>query len=266
MKLGVRISVLLCIVSLLTIVILTVLMSFRYHITRQNLVNERLGVIMSNISSNIESTVRMGLDIRTMNNIRDLLLQSRTIDGVIEDIRIFTIEGNTLTQIHGTQENSYSEDTLLKIIRRIRGSKSVNWDLKESGKSIVGFTIRDNARLDRVAIVMSYDPKVVWHNEMAEIKALYLRMFIGALVAGVLAFWVGFKSTRELSNNIAQIEKVIEKWQSPSLSSLDLSGVTDPALKIFLRNATNHIDEIKAKTTYIDALIAADDKKGGDNV
>lgn len=261
MKLGTRISILLCFVSFLTILLLTVLMGFRYHLTRQTLVNERLGVIMSNISANMESSIRMGLDIRNIKNIGEVLAQSKNIDNIIKNIYVFNIENDSLVQIHSTTPEIYDQIGLKELKMRINGAKNTSWNTTTKEKlNIVGLTIRDSANLDRAAIAIVYDPEIVRKNEMKEIKLLYMRMIVGSIIAGILAFLVGYSSTKELAINIHHLDKIVKDWHENPQAATDLSGITDPTLKMLLRESSNNIQDINKQSSKIDSLITESKK------
>lgn len=258
MKLSTKISLLFGLVSFSTIMLLTVLMHLRYHMTRQNLINDRINVTMNNIANSMESNIKSGVDIQSLGNINNLIKYSKGSDPIIDDIYVFAVTGDLLKPTFSTSKTEVAKKTLVDFFRKIKGSKTVNWSMDiDSKQTAVGLSVRDNAGLDRALITVSYSKEFIRKKEAAEVNALYLRMLVAGFFAGMAGFIIGFLTTRELSSNLECINNQLTKIESGKLDSIDLSEITDPVLKSHLRSMINKVSGALKKIYKVKAIVAS---------
>jgi hypothetical protein len=232
-------------------------MHLRYHMTRQGLINDRINVTMNNVSNNMESSIKSGIDIKNLGNITDLIKHAKESDHIIKDIYVLSIESDLLKSTFSTSAQTMGKKILTDLFRKMKGSKSVSWSMDlDKDNTIVGLSVRDNAGLDRAVIIVIYSKELIRKKEAAEVNALYLRMAIGAILATLVGFLIGYLTTKELSENVDCINKEFAKIEDGKFENIDLSEITDPTLKSHLRgminavcNALNKIQKIKNITS-----------------
>ena len=83
MNFSLRISSVLLVVATCTMVLLTVLMHFKYHMTRSNLVVDRLYVALSGMAQPIENAIKLGVDMDNIKNLSKSIKNTKKFDPTI---------------------------------------------------------------------------------------------------------------------------------------------------------------------------------------
>jgi hypothetical protein len=259
MKPSLRISIILAAISALTIIMLTVLMHFKYHITRTNLMNDRIGVTISTIYSVIDNNLRMGVNIEAQDDLRGFINQSKAKEDIIDEIYILKNSNWNLSTAFSTSKDSLEKSLTEQVIKRLKSAKGNSWSITGENNS-VGFTLKDPAGLIRGVILVNYNADLIKSREKVEIENLYKRMSIAILITLLFSFFIGYKATGTLVQTVETIQKSLDKLNAES-TNFDLSGINDPSLRGKFRISATLSSKMMSDLRKIDELIESAEKE-----
>ncbi len=257
MKISLRISLILSVISSVTIVILTILMHFRYHITRTDLINDRIGVTGSSISAIIDKNLSAGISISSQNNIDSYINKYKNIEEIIKDIYVVENKNWHLVPVYKTNSNNLSEMALTQATNKIKATKALQWsfhylDAKEN-INFVGFTIKNPSGAIVGAVLIGYDALLLKKQEKKEIDNLYKRMVMAIISAIIVSFLIGYKTTQKLSRMINSLNLAFEQLKK-NKTDFDLSQISDPIMKSDFRKFLTFSCQIQNNLNKIDKL------------
>ncbi len=258
MKTSFRMSFILSSISIVTLVILTVLMHFKYHITRSNLINDRIGVTMSSIASAIDNNLRMGIGIESQTNIQSYIDYGRKTEKIIDQIYVLKNNNWDLSTIFKTTKQELRPVVIERSIRTIKSAKAITWSFSE-WENYVGLTLKDPTGAIRGAILISYKPEILAAQEKSEIENLYKRMAVAILVTMILSAIIGYKMTAPLIKTVASIQKNIDKLKIDD-THFDLSEISDPMLRGNFRTVVTSSTKMKQDLAKIEKLLNSTEK------
>ena len=259
MKPSLRISIILSIISALTIVMLTVLMHFKYHITRTNLMNDRIGVTISGIYSVIDNNLRMGVNIEAQDDLKHFIKQSKMKEDIIDHIYILKNVNWTLSTAFSTSSENIDPNLTDQVVKKIKSAKGNSWSISGKDNS-VGYTLKDPAGLIRGVILVNYNASLIESRERVEIENLYKRMCVAIFITILFSFLIGYKATKNLVHTVETIQTSLDKLNSQS-TNFDLSGINDPLLRGKVRSTVTLSSKMMADLKKIDELIESAEKE-----
>jgi hypothetical protein len=259
MKPSLRISLIVAAISALTIIMLTILMHFKYHITRTNLMNERIGVTISSIHSVIDNNLRMGIDIEAQSDIEHFIKKVKNNENIIDDIYVLKNLNWNLSTIFKTSSVDIDKVLVEHVIKKLKSTKENSWSILDKNNS-VGFTLKDPAGLIRGVILVNYNGELIKNREQFEISNLYKRMCIALFIAIFFSFFIGFKATYNLVNTVETIQNGIDRMNTGS-TDFDLSNIHDPLLRGTFRRAVSLSSKMVQDLKKIDDLIESAEKE-----
>lgn len=259
MKPSLRISIILAAISALTIIMLTVLMHFKYHITRTNLMNDRIGVTISSIYSVIDNNLRMGVNIEAQDDIKNYIKDSKSKEDIIDQIYILTNINWNLSTAFSTAKKDIDLSLKDQVIKKLKSAKSNSWSIAGEYNS-VGFTLKDPAGLIRGVILVNYNGDLIKSREKVEIENLYTRMGFAILITVLFSFLIGYKATGTLVRTVETIQNSINKLNTDA-TNFDLSGINDPLLRGRFRSTVSLSSKMLHDLKKIDELIESAEKE-----
>lgn len=259
MKPSLRISIILAVISALTIVMLTVLMHFKYHITRTNLMNDRIGVTISSIYSVIDNNLRMGVNIDAQDDLKNFIKQSKSKEDIIDQIYILKNVNWNLSTAFSTTRDNIDQGLVEQVVKKLKSAKGNSWSISGENNS-VGFTLKDPAGLVRGVILVNYDGDLIKNREKAEIGNLYRRMAFAIFVTLIFSFIIGYKATGSLVHTVETIQKSLDMLSAES-TNFDLSGINDPSLRGKFRRTVTLSSKMTSDLKKIDELIESAEKE-----
>lgn len=259
MKPSLRISIILASIAALTIIMLTVLMHFKYHITRTNLMNDRIGVTISSISSVIDNNLRMGVNIEAQDDIENYIKGSKAKEDIIDQIYILTNTNWELSAAFSTGKGDIDPSLQDQVVKKIKSEKGTDWSISGEYNS-VGHTLKDPAGLIRGVILVNYDGNLVKSRGRVEIENLYKRMCFAIAITIFFSFLIGYKATGTLVRTVETIQNSIDKLNADS-ANFDLSGINDPLLRGRFRSTVSLSSKMLHDLKKIDELIESAEKE-----
>ncbi len=256
MRLSIRISFVMLIISVFTITLLTVLMHFKYHVIRLNLISDRLNVVSAGISYPISNALLLGIDIQDIKELQETMNKAKEFDSTISDIVIFKIVKDGVIPVFTTSKTELVEEEKVRLLKSLRIAKNKNWkgSVKKDIK-FVGVTLKDVANQERAGIVIYYDLNKSNADEAIEIRRLYQRLFIGIFIIAILNFISGLQNTRDLSTIMKQMENVIVSVSQNPENKVDLGKISDPGIRSQMRLMINSVMEFSHYITKADRII-----------
>lgn len=260
MKINIRILIILSTISVLTICLLTSLMHFRYHLTRTNLVNERLNVSIDGLNRTLTNNIKLGIALQSLQNVEGIIKHIKEQDKIIERIEIFKIEEGKLNTLFQTDKETIQDNINTLAMQKIKGSKGINWFFSsENGLTYVGLTLRDPTGLDRNAIMLSYKTSFVKAQEHEEVMSLYKRMLFGILASIIASFFIARRSTKNIAQMLDVITTSFDKLERNE-KKFDLSGIQDPIVRGNLRAMITSVLSARQSLKGIETLLISADK------
>lgn len=256
MRLSFRISYTMLIISICTLTLLTVLMHFKYHTTRLTLINERLNVVSTGISQPLNNALLLGIDVKDIKSLEDIIKKAKDFDKTISNIVIFKIEKDLITPVFSTEKKELSASEKATLLQSLRISKNKYWK-GSLGEQIrfAGVTLKDVANQERVGISIFYDLTENSALEAVEIGKLYRRLIMGMFFAALINFATGFQNTRELSKIMKFTENAIVTITNKPEQKIDLGKISDPGIRSQLRLMINSIATVSRYTTKAENII-----------
>ena len=259
MKPSLRISIILAAISALTIIMLTVLMHFKYHITRTNLMNDRIGVTISSIYSVIDNNLRMGVNIEAQDDLKHFIKQSKLKEDIIDQIYILKNVNWNLSTAFSTTKDNIDQGLTDQVIKKLKSAKGNSWSISGENNS-VGFTLKDPAGLIRGVILVNYNGDLIKNREKVEIDNLYKRMSIAIIITVLFSFFIGYKATGHLVHTVETIQYSLDMLNTES-TNFDLSGINDPSLRGKFRRTVTLSSKMMSDLKKIDELIESAKKE-----
>jgi sensor histidine kinase regulating citrate/malate metabolism len=258
MKISVRISLIVSVISIITIVILTVLMHFRYNLTRTNLINDRIAVTANSIISTVDTNLKKGLSIESQSDLQNYIKKKKESEKIIDNIYILKYARSTLTTVFKSNQNEPPSTALIKSYQKMNSTKSTNWNFSEIANgtkmNYVGFTLKGATGLDVGVVLIDYDSLTLDKQEKDEIYNLYERMLFAILISIILSVLTGYATTKRLEKTISTLDTSLERMKNNE-KHFDLSGISEPTLKGEFRKAITYSSKVTNSLNKIDELL-----------
>lgn len=241
MKLNVRLANTIAIVSAFNIIILTLLMHLKFHITNMNLLQDSISVATYSFVKNIKDSTESGIPLESISYIPTKIEYIINKNSIINNIFVFSVIDNNLTEISLKDKGQISDDTKKELMKSINSSKSVTWRYDGGDEiSFIGNTVRDNVGNDRAAVIVTYSKKSIANKGDEEIYNLYKRMLLALIICISISFIIGFYYIHPIEKLIANTKKILQKLKQNKEFSIE--EIADLQAKEYLENI---IDDIK---------------------
>lgn len=257
MNFSFRISSVLLIVASCTLLLLTVLMHFKYHMTRSNLVIERLNVAAAGIAQPIDNAIKLGIEIDDIKNISDNIKNTKKFDNTIKNIIVFKTKNEKNYQVAAVENQKISDSQNEQIRKRIRTSKTGYWSgALDEGIGFSGITIRNAADQEKGGVLIFYDLQKIHMKEISEIKNLYQRLLLALVLVISINFIAVVKNTASLNKMIEMTESSILYILNNIGKKIDLGKIDEPVIKSQMRNMASKITVVGQYINKLDQLLA----------
>lgn len=231
MKLNVRLAVTISIVSALNIVILTLLMHLKFHMTNMGLLQDSIAVATSSFVKNIKDSTESGIPLESISYIPKKIDNVKERNSIIKNVYVFSVIDNQLIDIFLENKEKISDEIKKELMKSINSSKSNTWryDGGDYKFSFVGNTIRDNVGNDRAAVVVTYAKNTTANKETQEVYNLYKRMALAVILCIVISFIVGFYYTHPIEKQISNLKELLKNLKNGK--EYNTSKISDPHIK-----------------------------------
>jgi len=265
MKISLRISLILSIISAATIIILTILIHFRYHITRTNLINDRISVTGASINAVMDTNLRIGIPINSQSNIETYIKKYKEMEGIIKDIYVLENKNWNLIPIFKTGSTKLPNAVLAQSSDKMKASKLSEWSFNytdsNENTNYVGFSIKGITGRVVGAIMIGYDASLLKAQEEKEVGNLYKRMIVAIFVSIFISFLIGYKTTEKLSRIINTLDLALDHLKQ-NKTHFDLSQISDPTLKGDFRKFLTFSCQVQNDLNKIEKLINLAEEDG----
>ena len=255
-----KISFILAMISIITILVLTVLIHFRYHITQIDMINNRLQVTSNTIANVVDNKIKSGMALAEQNDLTDYIKKISLREKIIRDINIVSIDNHKIKNLYKTGERKLKNFVLEKVFQKIQSSKTNDWSFTETSlkkkTNYFGVTIKTTTGNVAGAIVISYNGGLLEEQEQQEIKALYIRFGIASLIIILLSLIIGRQTTRTLEESLLCILNGLQKLKLKE-NNFDLTDIDDPSFKHDLRLVLKNTSHIQLQLKKIDDLLVS---------
>lgn len=256
MNFSFRISSVLLIVASCTMLLLTVLMHFKYHMTRSNLVIDRLNVAAAGIGQPIDNAIKLGIEMDDIKNINESINNTKRFDSTIKNIIVFKTTNDKIYPIASVENQVFSEEQNEQIRKKIRASKKGYWsgELNEN-IGFSGLTIKNVAEQEKGGVLICYDLHKIHMKEIAEIKNLYQRLLFALAVVIIINFIVAFKNTSNLNKMIEMTEVSILYILKNIGKKIDLGKIDEPVIKSQMRAMASKVTLVGQYINKLDQFL-----------
>lgn len=257
MNFSFRISSVLLVVASCTMILLTVLMHFKYHMTRSNLVIDRLNVAAAGIAQPIDNAIKLGIEMDDIKNISDNIKNARKFDSTIKNIIVFKTKNEKNYQVTAIENQKISDDQNEQIRKRIRTSKTGYWSgaLNED-IGFSGLSIRNAADQEKGGVLIFYDLHKIHMKQISEIKNLYQRLLLALVLVVGINFIAVLKNTASLNKMIKITEDSILYILNNIGKKIDLGKIDEPVIKSQMRNMASKVTVVGQYINKLDQLLA----------
>ena len=257
MNFSLRISSVLLVVATCTMVLLTVLMHFKYHMTRSNLVVDRLYVALSGMVQPIENAIKLGVDMDNIKNLSKSIKNTKKFDPTIKNIIVFKTKNDEFEPIAYDENHALSDIEKQLLQKKIRASKTNYWNgTINEDFGFAGVSIKNVIGQDKGGILFYYDVHKIHMKEISEIQSLYKRLMIALIFIIVINFIAVFKNTASLNNVIITAEQSIFDILNNVGKKIDLGKIEEPVIKTQMRAMANKITSVGRYINKIELFLA----------
>jgi hypothetical protein len=239
-------------------------MHFRYHITRTNLINDRLNVTSASIESTIDNSLRTGIAIDSQANIEKYIKDAKGKESIIDNIYVLSNKNWTLIPAFKTAERDLPASIIRTASQRMKSAKGISWSFADEEnnekKNFFGLTVKGPTGAEVGVIIVSCKQSVVGDQEKQEIYALYKRMAFAILICILISILAGYHSTYRITLAINTINQSITHIRNKNLL-FDLSNIDDPLLRGNYRKVLKHLTTILTNLDFIEGLLKSAEKE-----
>lgn len=233
MKLSSKIYIFIFSTITLTLSLLTLLMHFKYHVTRADLVNTRLSIVTNDMKWSIEKSFKIGIDISKLHNIQNIIETNLKQNKEIEAIRVFKYDNSNIDIVHATSPQN--EETYIKqyIRESIFSSRYDYWSFEYDNMIYVGVSFKDAIGSVIGGVYITYSSDIIERAERAEIYWLYLRLLIAIIIIAIISYFISYKTIQPLDNNLLEMNTVLVDYLDNLTvrKNHDVSSITHPELR-----------------------------------
>ncbi|MEI8295271.1 MAG: hypothetical protein WCG04_01960 [Alphaproteobacteria bacterium] len=231
-KMNHKVSLLIFIILLLSLLLQTVLMHFRYHITRSDLINARFNVVANELKGSIDKSLKLGINLAQLANTQQLIEKSKKQEPMINSITVFMLDDKNMNEIFKTGAVKSPTDLQKKVMSNMEATKTDYWHFNYGEDSeYIGITLRDAIGIRIGGLYMDYSASIVNSEEKIEVGNLYLRLAIMILVALIVSLIVGNQIIKPLSTCFDAMNKNIQNLLANQNSEVDLSQISQAELR-----------------------------------
>lgn len=216
MKLNVRLAITISLVSALNILILTLLMHLKFHMTNMGLLQDSIAVATYSFVKNIKDSTESGIPLESISYIPKKIDNIKHRNSIIKNVYVFSIIDNNLVDIFLENKEQLPTNIKQELMKSINSSKSTTWsfDGDDYKFSFVGNTIRDNVGNDRAAVILTYAKNTTANNETKETDILYKRMGLALMLCILASFIIGYYYTHPIEKQITNILEVLKNLKN----------------------------------------------------
>ncbi len=192
----------------LTLLLLTVLMHFKYKTTRLDLVNARYSILLNDMKWAIERGMSLGVDLSELKNVQQIIDDGLHKDKTIQNIVVFTLKNNKNNNIFATkkEELTISSELSQKIIEILYSTKKNFWIVEiNNQKSYVGISFTDALGMITGGIYLIYSPEQIKKDSQEEINNMYMRLMAFLLIILFLSYIISYKTIKYIDSSLVKI-------------------------------------------------------------
>lgn len=258
MKLNVRLAVTISLVSAVNILILTLLMHLKFHMTNMGLLQDSITVATYSFVKNIKDSTESGIPLESISYIPKKIDNIKHRNSIIKNVYVFSIVDNNLVDIFLENKEALPENIKQELMKSINSSKSTTWgfDGDDYKFSFVGNTIRDNVGNDRAAVVLTYAKNTTDNSETKEIHNLYKRMGAALILCILVSFIMGYYYTHPIEKQISHILEIFKKIKNKEQYST--AEISDKNIKQSLEIILADIKNVDQELCIFEAEIKGD--------
>lgn len=255
-RMNYKVSRLIFTILLISLVLQTVLMHFRYHITRADLVHARFNVIANDLKSSIDKSLKLGINLAQLKNTQQLIERAKKQEPTIDTITVFLLNGGNINEVFKTNKIKSPPELYKKIIASMESTKKDYWAFEFGADSeYIGITLKDAIGLPIGGVYMTYSLSIVNDAEKHEIGNLYLRLVIMLVIAIIVSNIVGRKIIKPLSTCFDAMNQNIEGLLINKEREVDLSQISQAELRKDFLKMYNAIKQSLESTEYLQKWI-----------
>jgi len=251
-----KVSLLIFTILLLSLLLQTVLMHFRYHITRADLVHARFNVIANDLKGSIDKSLKLGINLAQLKNTQQLIERAKKQEPMIDSITVFLLDEGSINEVFKTNKIASPPELHKKIVASMESTKKYYWSFEHGNDSeYIGITIKDAIGISIGGIYMEYSSSIVNNEEKHEIGNLYLRLAIMLIVALIVSIIVGNKIIKPLSTCFDAMNQNIKNLLNNKDSEVDLSQISQAELRKDFLKMYSAIKQSLESTEYLQKWI-----------
>jgi len=261
MRLGNRICGFIFVTITATLLLLTVLMHFKYKTTRLELVNARYSIVVNDMKWAIERATSLGVELSELKNVQQIIEEGAQKDKSIVSIVVFAMEKNKVKNVFATKKEELEllPATGAKIREAMYASKKDFWSVEISDqKSFIGLPFKDAIGGITGGLYIVYSPELIKKESQKEINSLYIRLLSFLAIAFIMSYIISYKSTKDIDSSLVEIDKYVDNYISNPEKSLDANQIpiNDICLKPDFINTINTSNKIFKTFDYLKRLIS----------
>lgn len=211
----------------LTLSLLTVLMHFKYHATRAELVNTRFSILANDMKWVIERGLRLGINLEEFKNINNIIQTGLKQDKDILSVSVFKYENNKIERIYETKKGIPTPYIDRRIIESIFSTKHEYWSFDVGNTGYIGVSFKDAVGSMLGGLYMTYSIDLINSEEKKEIYLLYLRLLAAIMLIVFISYFITYKTITPLDKNLQKMNEIMATYiDNPSNRQLiDLTAI-----------------------------------------
>lgn len=155
-----------------------------------NVVSSKLDVISSSLETSILKADRLGIPLKSANNVSDLMDKAKQRDQNVASIDVIDLQGNIIFSTNNKSDSTFPND---EVIRRALKSNDKNWNLSADVYLYSGMQLFDGFDNLIGSVVISYD-KASFYGvySFVQLHLLEMTVFIFLFFALVVLLIIRF--------------------------------------------------------------------------
>jgi hypothetical protein len=218
----------------LTLLLLTVLMHFKYKTTLLEIVNERYNIVLNDTKWAIERGMSLGVELSELKNIQQIIEERTKSDESVTGMTVFSLSHNKMNPIFSTDEKllNVKDDIKVKVREALYGSKKEFWYVKlNNQESYVGVTFKDALGIPTGGLYIIYSPQYIEQKQQKEIVLLYLRLLGILIIVLIVSYLISSRTTRDLDSSVREINNYLDQY-SKKPHEIDVSQISIPDVEM----------------------------------
>ncbi|MEH6578013.1 MAG: hypothetical protein V7731_13140 [Amphritea sp.] len=189
-------------IILLSVLALLYLMNYmKFTSLMSTVVSSQLQVMSTSLERSIIKAEQLGLPLKKMNNLPELLLRAKGRDAQVKEIYVINRQGQALFSTDNIPIESPLSDP---VIRRALKSNEQSWTLEEDTTLYSGLQLFDGTQQQMGSIIIVYD-KSAYGSTLAQVKLHLLEMTLMIFSVFALLVFVAVRLGFRDVNNVFRL-------------------------------------------------------------